>query len=72
MRQISNTHETPSARLVGDIRRATRRQYPAEEKARIVLDGLTAARKGSPMRYIPTKPAADNVSRNKGTNSSSR
>jgi len=31
---------TPGERLVKDIRRATRRQFSAEEKIRIVLDGL--------------------------------
>ena len=40
MRSKSNTPETPSERLVRDIRRATRKQYSAEEKIRIVLDGL--------------------------------
>ena len=40
MRPKSNTPETPSERLVRDIRRATRKQYSAEEKIRIVLDGL--------------------------------
>jgi hypothetical protein len=30
----------PSERLVTDIRQATRKQYSAEEKIRIVLDGL--------------------------------
>src|SRR4051812_27527096 len=40
MRQKSNTPERPSERLVRDIRRATRKQYSAEEKIRIVLDGL--------------------------------
>jgi transposase len=40
MRQKSNPPETPSERLVRDIRRATRKQYSAEEKIRIVLDGL--------------------------------
>ena len=40
MRQKSNTPETPSERLVRDIRRATRKQYSAEEKIRIVLEGL--------------------------------
>jgi transposase len=40
MRQRSNTFETPSERLVRGIRRATRKQYSAEEKIRIVLDGL--------------------------------
>jgi len=29
-----------SERIVNDIRRATRKQYSAEEKIRIVLDGL--------------------------------
>ena len=33
--------ETPSERLVRDIRRVTRKQYSAEEKIRIVLDGLS-------------------------------
>jgi transposase len=32
--------ETPSERLVRDIRRVTRKQYSAEERIRIVLDGL--------------------------------
>jgi transposase len=32
--------ETPSERLVRDIRRVTRKQYSAEKKIRIVLDGL--------------------------------
>ena len=31
---------TPGERVVKDIRRATRRQFSAEEKIRIVLDGL--------------------------------
>ena len=40
MRQKSGPPETPSERLVTDIGRATRKQYSAEEKIRIVLDGL--------------------------------
>lgn len=40
MRQRFNTPETPSERLVKGIRRATRKQYSAEDKIRIVLDGL--------------------------------
>ena len=41
MRQKSGTSDPLSAeRLVKDIRRATRRQFSAEEKIRIVLDGL--------------------------------
>jgi transposase len=40
MRQKSTTTTSPSERLVKSIRRATRKQYSAEEKIRIVLDGL--------------------------------
>jgi transposase-like protein len=36
----SSSPSAPSSRAVKDIRRATRRQYSAEEKIRIVLDGL--------------------------------
>jgi transposase len=36
----SKPPETPSEKLVRDIRRVTRKQYSAEEKIRIVLDGL--------------------------------
>ena len=39
-RQKSVTGSSPSERLVKTIRRATRKQYSAEEKIRIVLDGL--------------------------------
>ena len=40
MRPKPNTAKTPSAKIVRDIRRATRKHYSAEEKIRIVLDGL--------------------------------
>ena len=40
MRQKSGTATTPSERIVKDIRRATRKHHSAEEKIRIVLDGL--------------------------------
>ena len=36
----SSAKATPGGRVVKDIRRATRRQFSAEEKIRIVLDGL--------------------------------
>ena len=36
----TKTPETPSEKLVRDIRRVTRKQYSTEEKIRIVLDGL--------------------------------
>jgi len=40
MRQKSENQKPSSERIVKDIRRATRKQYSAEEKIRIVLDGL--------------------------------
>lgn len=40
MRQKAETRYSASERLVKDIHRKTRRQYSAEEKTRIVLDGL--------------------------------
>src|SRR3954453_1963551 len=40
MSQKSETAKLSSERIVRDIRRATRKQYSAEEKIRIVLDGL--------------------------------
>ena len=40
MRQKPVTRGTASKKTIKDIRRATRKQYSAEEKIRIVLDGL--------------------------------
>ena len=40
MREKSTSDSSSSERLVKSIRRATRKQYSAEEKIRIVLDGL--------------------------------
>ncbi len=40
MRQKSVHPESPSERIVKNIRRATRKRHSAEEKIRIVLDGL--------------------------------
>ena len=40
MRQKSGPRGRSSERVVKDIRRATRKQYSAEEKIRVVLDGL--------------------------------
>jgi transposase len=40
MRQKSETQVQSSEQVVKDIRRATRNQYSAEEKIKIVLDGL--------------------------------
>jgi transposase len=40
MRQKSGRTKEPAEKVVRDIRRATRRRFSAEEKIRIVLDGL--------------------------------
>ena len=40
MKQKSGTDKAPAERVVKDIRRQTRRQSSAEEKIRIVLEGL--------------------------------
>ena len=39
-RPPTKTRSTSSEKAIKDIRRATRKQYSAEEKIRIVLDGL--------------------------------
>ena len=40
MRQKSAPEKAPAGQVVKDIRRAMRRQFSAEEKIRIVLDGV--------------------------------
>src|SRR6478752_6811366 len=40
MKQKSGPEKAPAERVVKDIRRQTRRQYSAEVKIRIVLEGL--------------------------------
>jgi transposase len=40
MRQKSGIGKAPAEQVIKDIRRATRKQYGAEEKIRIVLEGL--------------------------------
>ena len=40
MRQKSVPEKAPAEQVVQDIRRATRRQFSAEEKIRIVLEGV--------------------------------
>ena len=40
MRQKSGPARAPAEQLVKDIRRATRRHFSAEEKIRVVLEGL--------------------------------
>ena len=40
MKQKPAGRPSPSERTINDIKRKTRKQYSAEEKIRIVLDGL--------------------------------
>jgi transposase-like protein len=40
MRQKSGPAKTPAEAVLNDIRRATRRHFSAEDKIRIVLEGL--------------------------------
>src|SRR3954449_10423358 len=40
MKQTSGLAKQPAEQVVKDIRRATRRQFSAEEKIRIVLEGV--------------------------------
>lgn len=40
MKQTSGPARKPAEAVIKDIRRATRRQFSAEEKIRIVLEGL--------------------------------
>ena len=47
MKQKSGPDKAPAEQVVKDIRRQTRRQYSAEEKIRIVLEGL----RGEPGRH---------------------
>ncbi len=47
MRQKAKAPKAPAEKVVKDIRRATRRQYNAEEKIRIVLEGLRGEDKGN-------------------------
>src|SRR5260221_12783807 len=42
MKQKSGPDKAPAEQVLKDIRRQTRRQYSAEEKIRIVLEGLRA------------------------------
>jgi hypothetical protein len=56
MRQKSNSTPASSETLVRNIRRATRKHHAAEEKIRIVLDGLrgeTVGAKASPQGISP-------------------
>ncbi len=55
MRQKSGRPDTSSERIVRNIRRATRKQYSAEEKIKILRDG---AIRGGDSQLRPRKPRA--------------
>ncbi len=55
MRQRSGIRKAPAEQVIKDIRRATRKQYGAEEKIRIVLEGL---RGEESIAGSPTAPAS--------------
>ena len=63
MRQKSQTRQTGAAKAIKDIRGATRKQYSAEEKIRIVLDGLrgeeSIAEQPSELRLLKKNMIAD-------------
>ena len=48
--------KAPAERVVKDIRRQTRRHFSAEDKIRIVLEGLSSA---SPKNTASSPPAGD-------------
>lgn len=52
MKQKSGPGKAPAEQVLKDIRRQTRRQYSAEEKIRIVLEGL---RGGEYLRAVPPR-----------------
>jgi hypothetical protein len=45
MKQKSGPGKAPAEQVLKDVRRQTRRQYSAEEKIRIVLEGLRQLRR---------------------------
>jgi len=59
MRQKSGTRKEPADKVVRDIRRATRKQYSAEEKIRIVLSGLQENGRQQNGEQKPVAPSLD-------------
>ena len=62
MRQKSGPEKQPAEDAIRDIRRATRRHFSAEEKIRIVLEGLRGEESIAELCRlpIPTKPPGYN------------
>ena len=58
----TKTPETPPEKLVRDIRRVTRKQYWAEEKIRIVLNGLRGE-KPDEVSYDACSPRKPRITR---------
>jgi hypothetical protein len=60
MRQKSGPVKESAEKVVKDIRRATRRQFSAEEKIRIVIEGPSSSRpsRAAHAEGAPPKPAA--------------
>lgn len=56
MRRKSWTQKEPAEKVIKDIRRATRKQYSAEEKIRIVLEGLRGEES-----HLPAKRTLDKL-----------
>ena len=54
MRQNAGTEQSHGEKVVKDILRATRKQYSADEKIRIVLDGLKGTVEAIPPRASQT------------------
>ncbi len=63
MRHKSGTRGSGSEKLIRTIKRKTRRQYSAEEKIRIVLDGLRGEASIAEMRTAMAKASEAVVGR---------
>jgi hypothetical protein len=54
MRQKSGPEKQPAEDAIREIRRATRRHFSAEEKIRVVLEGLRRPARGGKHRRTPS------------------
>ena len=63
MRSKAELHSEAAEKTVRDIRRATRRQYSAEEKVRIVIAGLPEPSRHLPMHLQRQRHRFDRASR---------
>src|SRR3954453_14635265 len=80
MRQKPEPVKAPAERIVKDIRRATRRHFSAEEKIRVVLEGLRGEasiaelcrRQGSRRRCITAGPRSSSRPARRGSRATRR